>query len=69
MQHQQEGQLVLDAGQAAELLGVSRRKLLTMVRENEVPCIRIGRFVKFRRATLEDWIVLQEARSRRGVSA
>lgn len=36
-----------DAGYVAELLGVPRKSVLQYAREGRLPCVRIGRHVRF----------------------
>ncbi len=54
--------LLLNAREAAELLGISPRKLweLTAPR-GPIRCVRIGRAVRYSFATLEQWVAEQEA--------
>lgn len=46
----------LDAREAAEFLGLRMSTLYRAVRENRVPHYRIGRIVRFSKATLEQFI-------------
>ncbi|NCL74224.1 helix-turn-helix domain-containing protein [Rhodococcus sp. YH1] len=48
--------LLLNAGEAAELLGVSETTIREMWKHDELPCIRIGRGRKVTRQWLEDYI-------------
>jgi excisionase family DNA binding protein len=54
------GRLLLDADEAAELLGVTRRHLYALTRDHGLPHVRIGRYLKFRREALERWVEEQE---------
>ena len=42
--------------QAAELLNVKPSWIYDAARTNKLPCIRIGRHIRFTRAMLEDWL-------------
>jgi excisionase family DNA binding protein len=42
--------------QAAELLAVKPSWLYEAVRSGNLPCLRIGRHIRFTRAMLEDWL-------------
>jgi predicted DNA-binding transcriptional regulator AlpA len=58
--------LLLSASQAARLLGISRKTLWNHSdpRGDKIPVVRIGRVMRYRRETLERWIIEQEARTR-----
>ena len=47
---------LLDAEEAATLLRVHPKTLQKMARIHAVPCIRIGRYVRFRKSALDEWI-------------
>lgn len=53
----------IGAGQAAELLGVSEWSVYELARRRELPHVRVGRRVLFRRATLLDWMDAREQAS------
>jgi excisionase family DNA binding protein len=55
--------VTLKARQAAAYLGISYWKILDMVKKNEIPHIRAGSLVLFRKETLDRWIVEQEQQS------
>lgn len=42
--------------QVGQILGVGRTKLYSMVRQGELPVVRIGRLVRIPRAALDAWI-------------
>lgn len=42
--------------QAAELLAVRRSWVYDAARQGELPCIRVGRHVRFLRSDLERWV-------------
>jgi excisionase family DNA binding protein len=47
---------LLDAQEAAKLLGVEARTLLAWAREGRVPCLRLGpRTIRWTRSMLEAW--------------
>ena len=51
---------LLSYRQAAALLGVSERTIWSVAQAGEIPTIRIGRCVRFRRAAVIDWIRQRE---------
>lgn len=50
---------LLDAPEAAELLNVRVSWVRDAARERVLPCIRVGRHLRFTRTMLEDWLVEQ----------
>ena len=44
---------LLDAEQVAGLLGIPRSTIYELVRGGQLPCVRIGRHIRFIRADLE----------------
>ena len=42
--------------QTSTYLGLSERKLWTLVSESEIPVVRSGRSVRFDKADLDEWI-------------
>jgi predicted DNA-binding transcriptional regulator AlpA len=58
--------LLLSASQAARLLGIGRKTLWNHTAKpgepvgDKIPAVRIGRVVRYRRATLERWIAERE---------
>ena len=48
--------LLLRPQEAAEVLGISSRKLWSMTQSGEVPCIRLGRCVRYSVDDLHRWI-------------
>ncbi|MBC7342520.1 MAG: helix-turn-helix domain-containing protein [Clostridia bacterium] len=54
----------MEAKEAAELLGVSTWTVYDLARKHVIPCIKIGRRVLFRRASLLAWLDAQEQQSR-----
>jgi len=47
---------LLKPEQAAELLAVRTSWIYEAVRTNRVPCLRIGRHIRFTREMLEEWL-------------
>jgi excisionase family DNA binding protein len=47
---------LLRPDQAAELLSVKTSWIYDAVRTGNLPCIRIGRHIRFTRAMLEEWL-------------
>lgn len=56
----------IGAEEAAKLLGCNVYTLYRWVREGKVPAIRLGKSVRFRVATLVEWMNAQEETARRG---
>jgi excisionase family DNA binding protein len=52
---------LLKPEQAAELLSVRPSWIYEAVRANRLPCIRVGRHIRFTRELLEDWLSGQVA--------
>ncbi len=48
--------LLLRPAEAARLLTISKRLLWTLTNRGEVPCVRIGRAVRYDPRDLEDWL-------------
>jgi excisionase family DNA binding protein len=48
--------LLLTAKEASAVLSISERKLWELTNRREVPCIRIGRAVRYSLADLSKWI-------------
>jgi excisionase family DNA binding protein len=53
----------LKAREAARYLGISYWKILDMAKKSEIPHVRVGKIVLFRRETLDHWLAQQEAAS------
>jgi len=47
---------LLTVSQAAELLNVSEMRVYTLAREDLIPCVRLGRQVRFSPSALEAFI-------------
>jgi len=48
--------LLVDAREAARLLSVSPRTLWAMTHQGDLPCVRIGRLVRYDVAGLTRWV-------------
>jgi excisionase family DNA binding protein len=51
-----QARAVLSVSELAEYLGVSTDSLYTMVRENQIPYVRIRRRILFHRESINSWI-------------
>jgi excisionase family DNA binding protein len=51
---------LLDAGEVAELLHVSRRWVEDAARSGTLPHLRLGKYVRFRRDAILAWTAAQE---------
>jgi excisionase family DNA binding protein len=47
---------LLKPDQAAELLAVRTSWIYEAVRTNRLPCLRVGRHIRFTREMLEEWL-------------
>ena len=54
----------IEAREAAEIIGLSEWTVYDLARRREIPHIRLGRRVLFRRTTLLSWLSEREAQSR-----
>ncbi len=59
------GEPLLRASDAAELLSVRTSWVYEAVRDGRLPCVRVGRHVRFLRGDLEDWVSAQRDPGRR----
>lgn len=50
---------LLTAAEVGELLQVRSSWVLDAARRNAIPHIRLGRYVRFRRADIEEWLLSQ----------
>jgi excisionase family DNA binding protein len=48
---------LLTPDQAAELLSVKTSWVYDAVRTGRLPCLRVGRHIRFTRAMLEEWLL------------
>jgi excisionase family DNA binding protein len=56
--------LLWTSRQAAKALAISERKLWELTNEEAIPCIRIGRAVRYDPADIRTWIDAQKNRAR-----
>jgi excisionase family DNA binding protein len=54
---------LLNAAQAAEMLSVRPSWVADAARNGQLPCVRIGKHVRFLRSDLERWVAEQRTRS------
>jgi len=54
---------ILRAAEAAEILGVATSSVYHLCRGNQIPHLRIGGAIRFRKSTLERFLDQQEART------
>jgi excisionase family DNA binding protein len=47
---------LLTPDEVAEMLQIARKTVVIMAREKRLPCIRIGRFVRFDPVEIDRWI-------------
>lgn len=52
--------LLLKAPEAAEVLSISERTLWALTASGEIPCVRIGRSVRYSVDDLREWIDRQK---------
>ena len=55
---------LLDAAEVAGVLHVSTRWVRDATREGQLPCIRLGRQVRYRLDTIIEWVEGQESAKR-----
>lgn len=51
-----EPRLLITAAEAASILAISPRKLWSMTNAGQVPCIRMGRAVRYCPTALREWV-------------
>lgn len=51
---------LLSADEAGEMLGVSAYTVRQWARDREIPAVPLGRFWRFRRSSLQAWIIERE---------
>lgn len=56
-----DGPFLLTARDAARRLSISERTLFAMTSSGEIPCVRIGRLVRYSVETLKKWITQHES--------
>jgi excisionase family DNA binding protein len=55
--------LLITADEAAAALSISTRKLWSLTTAGVIPCVRLGRSVRYSPAELQDWIQAQRRSS------
>ncbi len=53
------GRTLLTPDEVAQMLGIARKTVLVWAREGQLPCIRVGRFVRFDHADIDRWLERQ----------
>ena len=48
---------LLDVGQAAAYLTIKPGYVRRLVRERRIPYVKVGKFVRFEQAELDEWLV------------
>jgi excisionase family DNA binding protein len=57
--------LLLTASDAARLLAIGLRKLWSLTASHEIPCVRIGRAVRYDLTDLRAWVEQNKSPARR----
>jgi len=52
---------LLDAAEVADVLNVPTRWVREHTRSGLLPCVRLGRYVRYRREAVDSWIAEQES--------
>ncbi|HHX39994.1 MAG TPA: helix-turn-helix domain-containing protein [Armatimonadetes bacterium] len=55
-QTERDDRILLRSEEAAKVLGVSRAQVFVLARRGGLPCVRIGRSVRFPRKALQAWV-------------
>ena len=64
MNDRTENRLLLKARDAAQSLAVSERTLWDLTNRGDLPCVRIGRAVRYDPADLVNWIERQKSQGK-----
>lgn len=59
---------LLDAGDVAEMLGVSREWVYEQSRRGRIPTVTLGRYRRYRRSSVDAWVAQLERRRARSAS-
>jgi len=51
---------LLTADAVAEMLGVKRNWVYAQSRAGEIPTVKLGRYFRYRREAIEQWVVTRE---------
>jgi excisionase family DNA binding protein len=52
--------ILLRAAEAAEILSICERTLWTLTAKGELPCVRLGKAVRYRPESLKEWAEARE---------
>lgn len=52
---QEDGKILVSLREAARLLSISERTLYTLIKDGQIPTVRLKRAVRIRVCDLEDW--------------
>ena len=55
---------LINQNEVAEMLNVSPRQVLSLSRKGQIPSIKVGKFVRFRKVSIIKWIKENEKISR-----
>jgi excisionase family DNA binding protein len=55
----------IDVNEASIYLGISKDLIYSLVRTRDIPHIRVGKRILFRKGTLDCWITQQEEESKK----
>jgi excisionase family DNA binding protein len=66
-EHQPSTDPLLTADEVAALLRVTKAWVYTQTRAQQIPHVPLGRYVRYRRSAVIDWIAALERQSSRGV--
>lgn len=47
---------LMESDEVAAYIGVPTSWVRARARRNEIPCVRLGHYVRFRREAIDDWI-------------
>lgn len=64
MDDRTESRLLLKSREAAQSLAVSERTLWDLTNHGDLPCVRIGRAVRYDPTDLTDWIERQKSKGK-----
>jgi PTS system nitrogen regulatory IIA component len=57
--------VLVTAEEVSKILAIPPRRVYEMAKRGDLPSVKIGRLVRFRRQAVEDWVALQERGSYR----
>ncbi len=50
------GRILLTPDEVAQMFGIARKTVLVWARQGQIPCVRVGRFVRFDPAEIDRWL-------------